>query len=116
MKQLKTFDLEKLVSETGVDAALIFNIDGKLIKSHNVAYDVNISAMSGILLKMCTDLAEDVFESTAEQMMIKCTSGLFVASKLDQNNFIACITKENAKLGILLKRLETISHELKSLN
>lgn len=105
---MKNFDLEKLRLDTGVDSVLVFTTEGELIQAHKVAFDVNIAAMTGIIFKMCNDLSEDLFSENTQKLMVKCNSGMFVASRISATTILGFITKETTKLGILLKHLDTI--------
>lgn len=101
-------DLNDLVIETGVDSGLIFSIDGILIESVNLDYDGNVAAMIGMILKMCLELSEDIEVGGLKQVMIKNEEGIVVAIKNQDDNCVALLSKDTSKMGLLLRRMETI--------
>ncbi|MFH6993260.1 hypothetical protein [Flavobacterium sp. FlaQc-48] len=101
-------DLNALVEETGVDSGLSFNIDGILLESVNLEYDGNVAAMIGMILKMCLEMSEDVNNGDLRQVMIKNNDGIVVANKDQNDNCVALISKDISKMGLLLRKMDTI--------
>ncbi|AYN06061.1 MULTISPECIES: roadblock/LC7 domain-containing protein [unclassified Flavobacterium] len=103
-----SIDLNTLVTETGAESGLIFSIDGILIESVNLEYDGNVAAMIGMILKMCLEMSEDINIGGLKQVMIKNDGGIVVANKDQDDNCIALLSKDTSKMGLLLRRMETI--------
>jgi predicted regulator of Ras-like GTPase activity (Roadblock/LC7/MglB family) len=101
-------DLNTLVAETGADSGLIFSIDGILIESYNLEYDGNVAAMIGMILKMSLELSEDLNKGDLKQLMIKNCDGIVVANKDHNDNCIALLSKDLSKMGLLLRKMDTI--------
>jgi predicted regulator of Ras-like GTPase activity (Roadblock/LC7/MglB family) len=108
MTNKKMIDLQTLVEETGAESGLSFNIDGILNKSVNLEYDGNVAAMIGMILKMCLEMSEDVNNGDLKQVMIKNNDGIVVASKNQDDNCIALLSKDLSKMGLLLRRMDSI--------
>ncbi|MCV9932068.1 roadblock/LC7 domain-containing protein [Flavobacterium sp. LS1R47] len=103
-----SIDLNTLVTETGAESGLIFSIDGILIESVNLEYDGNVAAMIGMILKMCLEMSEDINIGGLKQIMIKNDGGIVVANKDQDDNCVALLSKDVSKMGLLLRRMETI--------
>ncbi|MEO8240059.1 MAG: roadblock/LC7 domain-containing protein [Flavobacterium sp.] len=101
-------DLNTLVAETGADSGLIFSIDGILIESCNLEYDGNVAAMIGMILKMSLEMSEDLNNGDLKQLMIKNNDGIVVANKDHNDNCVALLSKDLSKMGLLLRKLDTI--------
>ncbi|TPG38724.1 hypothetical protein [Flavobacterium pectinovorum] len=101
-------DLNALVEETGAESGLSFNIDGVLLESVNLEYDGNVAAMIGMILKMCLEMSEDVNNGDLKQVMIKNQDGIVVANKNEEDNCIALLSKDISKMGLLLRKMDTI--------
>jgi len=101
-------DLNTLVEETGAESGLSFNIDGVLLESVNLEYDGNVAAMIGMILKMCLEMSEDVNNGELKQVMIKNREGIVVANKDEQDNCIALLSKDISKMGLLLRKMDTV--------
>ncbi|MBL0736528.1 hypothetical protein JI750_06495 [Flavobacterium sp. GN10] len=101
-------DLQTLVQETGAESGLSFNIDGILNESVNLEYDGNVAAMIGMILKMCLEMSEDVNNGDLKQVMIKNNDGIVVASKNQDDNCIALLSKDLSKMGLLLRRMDSV--------
>ncbi|WP_136667643.1 roadblock/LC7 domain-containing protein [Flavobacterium sp. H122] len=106
---MKKLDLDALINETGVDSALIFNGDGNLIKSLYLNFDGNIAAMGGILLTMCKELIEDLKLGNSQELILQAEKGLFFVRKLEKDEYLALITKNPSKLGLIHLKLQAIS-------
>ncbi|SHI35697.1 roadblock/LC7 domain-containing protein [Flavobacterium terrae] len=106
---MKKLDLDALIDETGVDSALVFNGDGNLLKSHYLDFDGNIAAMGGVLLTMCKELIEDLKFGNSNEMIIHADKGLFFVRRLDKDEYLALITKNPSKLGLIHLKLQAIS-------
>lgn len=106
---MKRIDLDALIDETGVDSALIFNGDGNLIKSHYLDFDGNIAAMGGILLTMCKELIEDLKFGNSHELILQADKGLFFVRKLDKDEYLALITKNPSKLGLIHLKMQAIA-------
>ncbi|WP_343695870.1 roadblock/LC7 domain-containing protein [Flavobacterium sp.] len=101
-------DLNTLVEETGAESGIAFNIDGILLESVNLEYDGNVAAMIGMILKMCSEMTEDVNNGDLKQVMIKNNDGIVVANKSQDDNCIALLSKDTSKMGLLLRKMDTI--------
>ncbi|MRX39509.1 hypothetical protein GJU43_09495 [Flavobacterium sp. LC2016-23] len=101
-------DLNTLVAETGAESGLVFNIDGILVESVNLEYDGNVAAMIGMILKMCLEMSEDVNNGDLKQVMIKNNDGIVVANKNSDDNCVALLSKDISKMGLLLRRMDTV--------
>lgn len=101
-------DLNTLVEETGAESGLTFNIDGILLESVNLEYDGNVAAMIGMILKMCLEMSEDINNGDLKQVMIKNKDGIVVANKDQADNCIALLSKDISKMGLLLRRMDTV--------
>lgn len=101
-------DLNTLVEETGAESGLVFNIDGILVESVNLEYDGNVAAMIGMILKMCLEMSEDVNNGDLKQVMIKNNDGIVVANKNSDDNCVALLSKDISKMGLLLRRMDTV--------
>lgn len=106
---MKKLDLDALIDETGVDSALVFNGDGNLLKSHYLDFDGNIAAMGGILLTMCKELIEDLKFGNSHEVIIHADKGLFFVRRLEKDEYLALITKNPSKLGLIHLKLQAIS-------
>ncbi|UOB17570.1 roadblock/LC7 domain-containing protein [Abyssalbus ytuae] len=102
-------DLNNIMDITGAEAALIADHEGNLIESVNVEYDKNIAAMIQMAFTMNRDLSKDIGNGDLEQVFARSSDGFFVANKLQSNHIIMLLSKDNSKLGMLLKMLSTIS-------
>ncbi|WP_244283527.1 roadblock/LC7 domain-containing protein [Flavobacterium hercynium] len=96
------------MEETGAESGLVFNIDGILVESVNLEYDGNVAAMIGMILKMCLEMSEDVNTGELKQVMIKNLDGIVVANKDQGDNCVALLTKDISKMGLLLRKMDTI--------
>lgn|SRR6218665_2211374 len=105
---MKKLDLDTLIEETGVDSALVFNEDGILIKSHYLDFDGNIAAMAGVLLTMCKELVDDLKFGTSHELILHADKGLFFVRKLEKGEYLALITKNASKLGLIHLKLQSI--------
>ena len=101
-------DLTTLVQETGADSGLVFSIDGVLVESVNLEYDGNVAAMIGMILKMSLEMSEDLNNGNLKQLMIKNEDGIVVASKDENDNCVALLSKDLSRLGLLLRKMDTI--------
>lgn len=106
---MKKLDLDTLIDETGVDSALVFNGDGNLIKSHYLDFDGNIAAMGGYLLTMCKELIEDLKFGNSHEVIIHADKGLFFVRRLEKDEYLALITKNPSKLGLIHLKMQAIS-------
>lgn len=106
---MKKLDLDALIDETGVDSALVFNGDGNLLKSHYLDFDGNIAAMGGILLTMCKELIEDLKFGNSHEVIIQADKGLFFVRRLEKDEYLALITKNPSKLGLIHLKMQAIS-------
>lgn len=106
---MKKLDLDALIEETGVDSALVFNGDGNLIKSHYLDFDGNIAAMGGVLLTMCKELIEDLKFGTSHEVIVQADKGLFFVRRLEKDEYLALITKNPSKLGLIHLKMQAIS-------
>ena len=101
-------DLNTLIQETGADSGLVFSIDGILVESVNLEYDGNVAAMIGMILKMSLEMSEDLNNGNLKQLMIKNDDGIVVASKDENDNCVALLSKDLSKVGLLLRKMDTI--------
>ena len=101
-------ELEKILSDTGLDNILLFNIDGELIESNDFDYDSNYAAMSGIISTMCKEMIEDLEYGKMEKIIIHADNGLVMIQKLDVDGYLATFTKDGSKLGLLMKTMNSI--------
>jgi predicted regulator of Ras-like GTPase activity (Roadblock/LC7/MglB family) len=101
-------DLNVLLEETGVDSAMVFNEDGNLIKSQYLDFDGNIAAMAGVLLTMCKELIEDLKFGNSHELILHADKGLFFVRKVEKDEYLALITKNASKLGLIHLKLQSI--------
>jgi predicted regulator of Ras-like GTPase activity (Roadblock/LC7/MglB family) len=71
-------------------------------------YDGNVAAMIGMILKMCLEMSEDVNNGDLKQVMIKNREGIVVANKDEEDNCIALLSKDISKMGLLLRKMDTV--------
>ena len=64
--------------------------------------------MIGMILKMCLEMSEDVNNGNLKQVMIKNNDGIVVASKNQDDNCIALLSKDLSKMGLLLRRMDSV--------
>ncbi len=67
-----------------------------------------LQAMIGMILKMCLEMSEDVNNGDLKQVMIKNNDGIVVASKNQDDNCIALLSKDLSKMGLLLRKMDSI--------
>ncbi|MEO8534894.1 MAG: roadblock/LC7 domain-containing protein [Flavobacterium sp.] len=96
------------MTETGAESGLIFNIDGILVESVNLQYDENIAAMIGMILKMSSEMSEDIKNGDLKQLMIKNENGIVVANRDSDDTCVALLSKDISKMGLLLRKMDTI--------
>ncbi len=101
-------DLNLLIEDTGVDSALVFNEDGNLIRSEYLDFDGNIAAMAGVLLTMCKELIEDLKFGNSQELILHADKGLFFVKKIEKEEYLALITKNASKLGLIHLKLQSI--------
>ena len=100
--------LQKLIDETAIEAALIFDKKGTLIESCNIDKPQTISAMSNTILEMCEGLVDELNETKLNQIILKGEAFLLIGSKLKQDQHLITISNDIAKLGLLLKIIENL--------
>lgn len=105
---MKKLNLDVLIEETGVDSALVFNEDGVLIKSHYLDFDGNIAAMAGVLMTMCKELIDDLKFGNSNELILNADKGLFFVRKLEKDEYLALISKNASKLGLIHLKLQSI--------
>lgn len=100
--------LQKLIKETGIESALLFNKNGNLVDSLNIDKPNRIAALSNTILEMCRGLAEELGEKKLNQIVIKGETLLLIGSKTKKNQYLISITSDTSKLGLILKIVENI--------
>ncbi|CAM4057508.1 roadblock/LC7 domain-containing protein [Flavobacterium jumunjinense] len=100
--------LQKLIEETAIESALIFDKNGKLIDSCNIEKPQTISAMSNTILEMCQGLVEELNEKKINQIIIKGNSLLLIGSTINKNQYLISICNDISKLGLLLKVIDNL--------
>ncbi|NHN26029.1 hypothetical protein FIA58_010115 [Flavobacterium jejuense] len=100
--------LQKLIEETAIESALIFDKNGNLIDSINIDKPQTISAMSSTILEMCEGLVDELNETKLNQIILKGESLLLIGSKLKQDQYLISISNDIAKLGLLLKVIDNL--------
>ena len=102
-------NLDELLETTGADAVLITDNEGNLVESKNIEHDKNIAAMTEMAFTMCKDLSTDLGNGTLEQIFAKANNGFFIANRLKSKHILILLSKDNSKLGLYLKILNSIS-------
>ena len=105
----KKIDLKQVLETTGADAVLIADKDGNLIEAINVEHDKNIAAMTEMAFSMCRDLSSDLQNGDLDQLFAKSSNGFFIANKLNSEHILMLLSRDNSKLGLLLKLIGSIS-------
>lgn len=100
---------QTLFEEMGIDALLIFDLKGTLLKSIELEHDKNIAAMSGIVMTMCKELAKDLKLGEANQLIVKGKYGLFIAFEDKEKQLIGLVTRDSSKLGLLMRKIEILN-------
>lgn len=100
--------LEKLIEETAIESALIFDKNGNLIESCNIDKPQTISAMSNTILEMCGGLIDELNETKLNQIILKGESLLLIGSKLKQDQYLISTCSDITKLGLLLKVVDNL--------
>ncbi|WP_130734212.1 roadblock/LC7 domain-containing protein [Flavobacterium sp. J27] len=98
--------LQKLISETAIDAALLFDKKGTLIDSVNLDKPETLSAMTNIIVEMCQGLIEELDQKKLNQIILKSESLLIIANTTNEEQFLIAITSDITRLGLLIKVLE----------
>lgn len=104
-----TIDLKELLKTTGADAILITDNEGNVIEHLNVENEKNIAAMTEMAFSMCKDLSTDLGNGELEQIFAKADNGFFIANRLKSQHILIMLSKNNSKLGLYLKILNSIS-------
>jgi len=102
--------LKEVVKEIEADAYLVIDLEGNVIESLNVDFADNIGLMTEVAFSMCKDLSEDLKNGELEQLITKTSKGIMITSKV-KNNIISILSKDFSKLGILLKKMSSISKD-----
>lgn len=110
LKQMssKKINLEQLVDDTEVDAALIFNSDGILTKSIYLELAENYAAMSGILTTMSIELLQDLKLGNLDEIILNTDLGLFFIKKIDKNEYLGLVSKSASKMAIIHMKLQKL--------
>lgn len=110
LKQMssKKINLEQLVDDTEVDAALIFNNDGILTKSIYLELAENYAAMSGILTTMSIELLQDLKLGNLDEIILNTDLGLFFIKKIDKNEYLGLVSKSASKMAIIHMKLQKL--------
>lgn len=101
--------LEETISEIGADAFLITDLEGNVVSFSNINYPENIALMTEAAFSMNKDLSNDLNNGELEQLITKTSKGIMITSKIE-NNIISIISNDFSKLGILLKKVSSISY------
>ncbi len=101
-------NLEKVIEFTGAQAAMILDSEGNLIDSTNISFEENIAAMTEMAFTMCKDLSEDLNNGCLEQLMAKTSEGFLIANKMKSEHIIAALCKDHSKLGLFLKKMNSL--------
>ena len=102
--------LKEVVKEIEADAYLVIDLEGNVIESLNVDFADNIGLMTEVAFSMCKDLSEDLKNGELEQLITKTSKGIMITAKV-KNNIISILSKDFSKLGILLKKMSSISKD-----
>ncbi len=102
--------LQKLISKTAIDAALLFDKKGTLIDSENLDNPETLSAMSAIIVEMCQGLIEELDQRDLSQIILKSESLLLIANTTNEDQFLIAVTRDITKLGLLMKVLENFEN------
>lgn len=109
MKKENKIDLKKILESTNADAILLADNEGNIKNSYNVEYETNIALMTETMFTMCKDLSKDLGNGDLDQIMAKSSKGFFVVNKLDPNSILIAISKDNSKIGLLLKFISSLT-------
>lgn len=99
--------LQKLIEETAIESALIFNGNGDLVDSYEIDSPEKISAMSNVIYEMCVGLMEELKEANLNQIIVKGDSLFFIVNKIEKDKFLVSISHDITKLGLILRVLDT---------
>ena len=103
-----SLDLNKIIETIGIDTIIIIDNNGDLVNSLNIDYGENIAAMTEVVFSMCKDLSKDLNNGSLEQLMMRTTEGFLIANKVGTDHIVATICKDHSKLGLTLKKMNSI--------
>ena len=101
-------DLKKMITDTGIENVLLFDIDGDLIDSSEFEYDGNYAAMSAMISTMCKEIIYDLEYGEMDKITIHADSGLVVINKFNKDYYLASFAKDGSKLGLIMKTMDSI--------
>ncbi|MFV8331626.1 roadblock/LC7 domain-containing protein [Flavobacterium sp. XS1P32] len=104
-------ELNKIVQDNDLQYILLFNNDGDLIESNKFKFDTNYAAMSGTITSMCNQIIKDLQYGDMNKVIIHASNGFILITKISNNHYIAALTKDESKLGILMKTMDSIKNK-----
>ncbi|MFC5048604.1 roadblock/LC7 domain-containing protein [Aquimarina hainanensis] len=108
MSEKTPLQLDKVLEDTGADAALLLDLEGNVISASHVDYEQNIAAMVQMIYAMGSDLSQDLKNGELEQLLVKASAGFFVVNKHGEDAIIVIFSKEVSKIGRCLKMINTL--------
>lgn len=112
MSKITKEALSTILTNTGLDNILLFDLNGDLIESNEFEYDGNFAAMCGVLSTMCKELIQDLEYGNLQKIIIHANEGVVMINEYNKDYYIASFTKDSSKLGLLSKTLDSFINNI----
>lgn len=97
-----------------IEASAVVSVDG-LIMASALQADVEedrVSAMSAAMLSLGERIATELSRGTLDQVCIKGNNGYIILTSVGEEAVLTALTREEAKLGLILLEMRRASEDL----